>query len=103
MQLTWHPVSKDVGNVRNKDLSLLQPVELDAKTGKPVDKKNAKSAGLMANWLKKGVKKEDTEEDQKESEKKRDLEKVKQEAEEECEAKEDIKEEREAKKKKTSE
>ena len=53
--MSWHPVSKDVGNVRNQDPTLTQPVELDVKTGKPIDKKNAKSAGLMANWLKKGT------------------------------------------------
>ena len=54
MQISWHPVSRDVGNVRNHEKNLSAPVELD-KRGKPVDKKSG-NADMMKNWLLKGKK-----------------------------------------------
>lgn len=44
--LTFHPVSKIVGNSRNKAPECIQPIEL-----KP--KEQSKSSALMMNWLKK--------------------------------------------------
>ena len=53
LQLSWHAVTRDVGNVRNQDPDLNKPVnpEKDVKSG----------ASLMSNWLKRG-KKGETEE-----------------------------------------
>jgi len=57
INLAWHPVSRDVGNVRNQSMDLTQKVE----EGEQVAEKNVKktdsssaSKGLMANWLKRG-------------------------------------------------
>lgn len=60
-QISWHPVSTMVGNVRNKGADIPKKVNLD-KTGKAVKKE----ANTMSNWLvKKDVKKEDVEDDKK--------------------------------------
>ena len=55
-QLSWHAVTRDVGNVRNQEDDLNQPVdpEKEAKAG----------ATLMSNWLKRGATAEKKEEDQ---------------------------------------
>ncbi|TRY79637.1 hypothetical protein TCAL_11954 [Tigriopus californicus] len=64
-QLTWHPVSPDVGNVRNQSPGLQKPVPLDVK-GKAKDTKSG-SASLMSNWLKKAAKPNKDEPDTKKS------------------------------------
>ena len=64
-------MSRDVGNVRNQDLSLAKEVELD-KTGKAKDTKSG-SAKVMDAWLgkkNKKVKKEEKEEPEKKKAKK---------------------------------
>ncbi len=55
-ELSWHPVSRDVGNTRNQGDELPEPVEL-GKDGKPKDTKSA-SASVMKNWLGGGGKKD---------------------------------------------
>ena len=62
-------MSKDVGNVRNKDPKLCAPVELEEKTGKAVNKSNQKSKQFMANWLTQGNKKRKSENDEEPSKK----------------------------------
>ena len=62
-------MSKDVGNVRNKDPKLCAPVELEEKTGKAVNKSNQKSKQFMANWLTQGNKKRKSENDEESSKK----------------------------------
>ena len=57
-------MSKDVGNVRNKDPKLCAPVELEEKTGKAVNKSNQKSKQFMANWLTQGNKKRKSEDNE---------------------------------------
>ena len=69
IQIGWYPVSKDVGNVRNKDPKLCAPVELEEKTGKAVNKSNQKSKQFMANWLTQGNKKRQSENDEEPSKK----------------------------------
>ena len=69
IQIGWYPVSKDVGNVRNKDPKLCAPVELEEKTGKAVNKSNQKSKQFMANWLTQGNKKRKSENDEESSKK----------------------------------
>ena len=64
IQIGWYPVSKDVGNVRNKDPKLCAPVELEEKTGKAVNKSNQKSKQFMANWLTQGNKKRKSEDNE---------------------------------------
>jgi hypothetical protein len=64
IQIGWYPVSKDVGNVRNKDPKLCAPVELEEKTGKAVNKSAQKSKQFMANWLTQGNKKRKSENDE---------------------------------------
>ena len=51
LQIGWYPVSKEVGNVRNKDPKLCAPVELEVRTGKALNKSDQKSKQFMANWL----------------------------------------------------
>ena len=51
-QISWHPVSKSVGNVKNKDSHLYLKVDLDdAGVGMTASEKRSKN--LMANWLSK--------------------------------------------------
>ncbi len=52
-QLAWHPVSTDVGNVRNQGESLNAPIELNEK-GKAV----TASSKLMSSWLKRSASEE---------------------------------------------
>jgi hypothetical protein len=51
-QISWHPVSRDVGSVRNQNSTLNEPIELN-KHGKQV----TGSSKFMSNWLKKSDKK----------------------------------------------
>ena len=57
LQVTWHPVSRDVGNVRNKrdDLHTKVDISEDDGGGKNLSKADKKSRSLMENWLKKGA------------------------------------------------
>jgi len=56
--LAWHPVSRDVGNVRNQSMDLNKKVEEGEEKLPERNKKStnssAASKGLMANWLKRG-------------------------------------------------
>eukprot|EP00092_Neocalanus_flemingeri_P029451 GFUD01031979.1.p1 GENE.GFUD01031979.1~~GFUD01031979.1.p1 ORF type:complete len:329 (-),score=114.24 GFUD01031979.1:22-1008(-) len=53
-ELAWHPVSRDVGNVRNQQMDLMKKVEPeeDESKKKSVVKVSAASKGIMSNWLK---------------------------------------------------
>ena len=51
-QITWHPVSKAVGNVKNKEAHLCFKVELDD-AGLGMSETEKKSKNFMANWLSK--------------------------------------------------
>jgi len=53
-QISWHAVSRAVGNVRNKGSEIAKKVELD-KSGKAVKRE----ADTMAKWLIKKPKQED--------------------------------------------
>jgi len=50
-EIGWYPISKEVGNVRNKDPRLCAPVKLEERTGKALNKSDQKSKQFMANWL----------------------------------------------------
>ena len=63
MQIGWYPVSKEVGNVRNKDPKLCAPVELEVRTGKALNKSDQKSKQFMANWLENKKRKSNLEEE----------------------------------------
>ena len=54
IQITWHPVSRDVGNVKNKSESLPLKVDIDSEPIKKLSKSEEKSKNLMAQWLSKG-------------------------------------------------
>ena len=72
IQITWHPVSREVGNVKNKNESLPYKVDVDSQPNMKLSKSEKKSRDLMAQWLSKGkdhsVEKDNQNED---SEKKR--------------------------------
>jgi len=53
-ELAWHPVSREVGNVRNQQMDLMKKVEpdMDVAKKKSVVKVSAASKGIMSNWLK---------------------------------------------------
>ena len=66
-QLSWHPVSPSVGNIRNQDEGLMLKVEISSCRKTKLDNQGTKkSASLMMNWLisqpkkVKAVKSEDT-------------------------------------------
>ena len=63
LQIGWYPVSKEVGNVRNKDPKLCAPVELEVRTGKALNKSDQKSKQFMANWLENKKRKSNLEEE----------------------------------------
>jgi hypothetical protein len=50
MQITWHPVSRDVGNVKNKSEDLHTKVDI-GKDGNAINKDEEKSKNLMSKWL----------------------------------------------------
>lgn len=52
--IQWHPVSRDVGNVRNQGLDLMKKAEenLQLQVPKKTPAATAGSKSLMANWLK---------------------------------------------------
>ena len=54
-KLSWHPVSPSVGAIKNQADDLILKVELNS-DGKAVNKSTKKSANIMLNWLKPGVK-----------------------------------------------
>lgn len=49
--ISWHPVSRDVGNVRNQDLNLVKRVEA-VQVNKKKTSVSSASKSLMSNWLK---------------------------------------------------
>ena len=63
LQISWHPVSRDVGNVRNREPGLQKPIELDVK-GLAKDTKSG-SASIMKNWLVRKAKDENEPEEKK--------------------------------------
>jgi len=62
--LAWHPVSREVGNVRNQQLDLMERVEPEVEQLKKKTEKTVSEAskGIMSNWLKRSrPNKEETE------------------------------------------
>ena len=57
-QLSWHPVSPNVGAIKNQGNELIRKVELSA-NGKAINKSTTKSANIMMKWLKPNDKSED--------------------------------------------
>ena len=56
-QLSWHPVSPNVGATKNQGNDLIRKVELNA-NGKAINKSTTKSANMMMKWLKPNAKSE---------------------------------------------
>jgi len=52
----WHPVSKEVGNVRNQGSDLMNKVEIDKDSKKRSHEVSSASKGIMSNWLKRSKK-----------------------------------------------
>lgn len=57
-ELSWHPVSPNVGAIKNQGNELIRKVELSA-NGKAINKSTTKSANIMMKWLKPNEKSED--------------------------------------------